>query len=161
VARVVQGLSVRGWPAPTTADKEGGFMKTTAAIATIAFIFAGSTISTSAAAAFSEFAANVVVAEAAGEEAPSAWDGQWQGATVSGQQLVLDLRVKDQRLTGKLVVGKQSAKITEGKALDQAFALTTEKIDGHSVSATGRKVGDALELTIDGVKEPLTLTRIK
>ena len=64
-------------------------------------------------------------------------------------------------MTGRLVVGKQSADITAGKALDQAFALTTGPIDGHSVAGTGRHVGDAIEFTIEGVKEPLTLTRIK
>jgi hypothetical protein len=64
-------------------------------------------------------------------------------------------------MTGRLTVGKQSANITAGKALDLAFALTTGPIDGHSVSATGRQVGDAIELTIEGVKAPLTLTRMK
>jgi hypothetical protein len=135
-------------------------MKTVSAIATIAFLFATDLISTSAA-PLSGLAASLVVAEAAGQDTASVWDGRWQGATVSGQPLVLDVKVKEQRMTGRLVVGKQSAKITEGKALDRAFALTTEKIDGQNVAATGRKVGDAIEFTIEGVKEPLTLTRVK
>jgi len=29
------------------------------------------------------------------------------------------------------------------------------------VAGTGRQVGDAIEFTIDGVKDPLTLARIK
>ena len=74
---------------------------------------------------------------------------------------MLDLLVKGQRVTGRLVVGKQSADITAGKVIDEAFALTTGKIDGYAVAGTGRQVGDAIELTIDGVKEPLRLTRIK
>ncbi|HEX4346788.1 MAG TPA: hypothetical protein VHZ73_04410 [Vicinamibacterales bacterium] len=106
------------------------------------------------------FAPSFAVGQDAGQIVVSVWQGTWQGTTVSGQPIVLDLQVKAQRMTGRLTVGKQSASITAGKALDNAFALTTGKIDGHSVSATGRQVGDAIELTIDGVKEPLTLTRV-
>jgi len=133
-------------------------MKTALAIATIAFPFAAGPIDTPLARPAASFA----VAEAAGQNAVSVWDGRWQGTTVSGHQLVLDLRVKGQRLTGRLMVGKQSADITAGKVVGEAFALTTGPIDGHGVSGTGRHVSDdAIELTIDGVKEPLTLTRIK
>src|SRR3712207_6159820 len=117
------------------------FAKTGLFVATIAM----------GAATLPEPAATFVVVEAAGQDTASVWDGRWQGATVSGQPLVLDVKVKEQRMTGKLMVGKQPAKITAGKALEQAFALATEKIDGHIVSATGRKVGDAIEFTIDGV----------
>jgi hypothetical protein len=63
-------------------------------------------------------------------------------------------------MTGRLTVGKQSANIIEGKVVGSAFAITTGPIDGHKVDATGRHVGDAIELTIGGVKEPLTLTRV-
>ena len=64
-------------------------------------------------------------------------------------------------MTGRLTVGKQSANIVEGKALRDAFALVTGPIDGHRVDATGRRVGDTIELTIEGVREPLMLTRMK
>jgi hypothetical protein len=64
-------------------------------------------------------------------------------------------------MTGRLMVGKQSANIIEGRVTGDAFALTTGPIDGHKVSGKGRQVGDAIELTIEGVKEPLTLTRMK
>jgi len=89
-----------------------------------------------------------------------AWNGRWQGTTVSGQPLVLQLQLEGQRITGRLRVGKQSANIMYGKVVGEAFALTTGPIDGHSVDATGRHVGDKIELTIEGVKEPLTLTRV-
>jgi len=109
------------------------------------------------------FAARMAVADAAGQNANATplWDGRWQGTTVSGQLLVLDLRVKGQRMTGRLMVGKQSADITAGKVVDESFALTTGPIDGHSVAGTGRHLGNTIEFTIDGVKEPLTLTRMK
>ena len=99
------------------------------------------------------------VALAAEENTESAWNGRWQGMTVSGQALVLQLQVQGERLTGRLTVGKQSANIVEGKVVGIAFALTTGPIDGHKVDGTGRRVGDALELTIEGVKQPLMLTR--
>ena len=136
-------------------------MKTAPAIATIAFLFAAGPVATTVDMPLARFAASVALAEGAGENSTSSWEGRWQGTTVSGQPLVLDLRVKGQRMTGRLVVGKQSADITAGKALDQAFALATGPIDGHSVAGTGRRVGDAIEFTIEGVKEPLTLTRVK
>ena len=134
-------------------------MKTALAITTIAFTFAAGPSATTINVPFAK--AGFPVAEAAGQNAGSIWDGRWQGTTVSGHQLVLDLQSKGQRLTGRLTVGKQSANITEGKVVDKTFALTTGPIDGHKVAVTGRYLGDAIELTIDGVKEPLTLTRIK
>jgi hypothetical protein len=98
---------------------------------------------------------------AAGQNSGNSWNGRWQGTTVSGQDLVLELQVQGQRMTGRLMVGKQSAKIIYGKVVGEAFALTTGPIDGHGVDGTGRHVGEAIELTIEGVKRPLLLTRIK
>ena len=144
-----------------SAKQKGVDMRTALAIATMAFLFAAGPIATTIDMPLARPAASFAVAEAAGQNTASVWDGQWQGTTVSGQRLVLDLRVKGQRMTGRLVVGKQSANITAGKVVDEAFALTTGPIDGYSVAGTGRHVGDAIELTIDGVKAPLTLTRIK
>ena len=136
-------------------------MKTTLPIATVAFLFAAGPIARTIDMPLARPAANVTVAEAANQKVANVWDGRWQGTTVSGLPLVLELVVKGQRMTGRLIVGKQSANITAGKVVDEVFALTTGPIDGHSVAGTGRLVGDAIELTIDGVKAPLTLTRIK
>jgi hypothetical protein len=135
-------------------------MKPAHTLAAIAFAFAASPLATAIDAPLARPAAGVAAAQEAGAEV-GMWDGRWEGTTVSGQPLVLEVRVKGERMTGRLRVGKQSADITAGKALDKAFALTTKPIDGHSVSATGRQVGDAIELTIEGVKEPLTLTRVR
>ena len=146
---------------PMTAKQKGVDMKTALRIATVAFFFAAGPIATTIDMPLARPVANSAVAEAANQKIANVWDGRWQGTTVSGQPLVLDLVVKGQRMTGRLIVGKQSANITAGKVVDEAFALTTGPIDGHSVAGTGRLVGDAIELTIDGVKEPLTLVRIK
>jgi hypothetical protein len=137
-------------------------MKSTLAIATIAIICAAghpiaSTVDTPIALGAPHFALTVL----AGENTADAWNGRWQGTTVSGQQLVLELQVQGQRMTGQLTVGKQSAKIVYGKVVGDGFALTTGPIDGHEVDGSGRHVGDAIELTIEGVKKPLTLTRMR
>jgi hypothetical protein len=145
-----------------TAKEKGVAMKTALAIAMIVFPFAAGPIATTIdVLPLARPAASFAAADAAGQNTAIVWDGRWQGTTVTGQQLVLDLRVKGQRLTGRLIVGKQSADITAGKISGVAFALETGKIDGYAVAGTGRYVGDAIEFSIDGVKEPVTLTRIK
>jgi hypothetical protein len=137
-------------------------MKRTLAIATIAIVWAAghpiaSTVDTPLARRQPSFA----IMSLAGQNAASVWSGRWQGTTISGQQLVLDLQVQGQRMAGRLTVGKQSAKIIYGKIVGDGFALTTGPIDGHEVDGSGRHVGDAIELTIEGVKKPLTLTRMR
>ena len=137
-------------------------MKITLAIATIAIVCAANhpiaaTVDTPLARRTLSFALTPV----AGQDTRSVWNGRWQGTTISGHELVLELQLQGQRMTGRLMVGKQSADIIYGKVVGQAFALTTGPIDGHKVDATGRHVGDGIELTIEGVKKPLTLTRVK
>ena len=134
-------------------------MKSTLAIATIAIICAVAyPIATTVDRPLAQRAPSFTLA---GQNTAFVWNGQWQGTTVSGHELVLQVQLQGQRMTGRLTVGKQSANIIHGKVVRDAFALTTGPIDGHSVDATGRRVGDSIELTIDGVKKPLTLTRLK
>ena len=137
-------------------------MKTALAIASFAFICAaGQPVATAVDMPSLRQAPGYALAPVALQDAASVWNGRWEGTTVSGHPLVLQLQLEGQRITGRLIVGKQSAKIIYGKVAGDAFALTTGPIDGHSVDATGRHVGDAIELTIEGVKDPLTLTRAK
>jgi hypothetical protein len=144
------------------ANPRGVEMKTTLAIATIAILCtAGHPTATTIDRPLARSAPAVATALAAGQNTAFPWSGRWQGTTVSGQELMLQLQIQGQRITGRLTVGKQSANIIYGKVVGQAFALTTGPIDGHGVDATGRHVGDAIELTIEGVKKPLTLTRMK
>ena len=136
-------------------------MKKTLAIATIAIICAaGHPIASTAELPLARRAPSFTLAPA-GENTATVWNGRWQGTTVSGQQLMLELQVQGQRMTGRLTVGKQSAKILYGKVVGDGFALTTGPIDGHGVDGSGRHIGDAIELTIEGVKKPLTLTRMR
>ncbi len=123
-------------------------MKRTLAIATIAIMFAaGYPLATSA------------QTPVANQHAETVWNGRWQGTTISGHAIVLQLQLQGERIGGRLTVGKQSANIVYGKVVGQGFALTTGKIDGHPVDASGRHRGDTIELTIEGVKQPLTLSR--
>jgi hypothetical protein len=136
-------------------------MKTTWAIVTIAIsCAAGHPVATSIDMPLPRHAPSFARAPLAGQDTGIAWNGRWEGTTVSGHPLVLQLQLQGQRITGRLTVGKQSANIMYGKVVGDAFALTTGPIDGHSVDATGRHVGNTIELTIEGVKQPLTLTRV-
>jgi hypothetical protein len=137
-------------------------MKSTLAIATIAIICAvGHPIATTANMPLARHASNFALTPVAAQNTGFAWNGSWQGTTVSGHELVLQLQLQGQRMTGRLLVGKQSANIIYGKVVGDGFAFTTGPIDGHGVDASGRHVGDALELNIEGVKQPLRLTRMK
>jgi hypothetical protein len=137
-------------------------MKSTLAIATIAIVCAvGHPFATTVDMPLAPRAPGFALARLAGQNSGFVWNGRWQGTTVSGHELVLQLQLQGQRMTGRLMVDKQSANIIYGKVVGDAFALTTGPIDGHSVDATGRHVGDAIELTIEGVKKPLTLTKTK
>ena len=137
-------------------------MKRTLAITTIAIICAaGHPFATSVNMPLLHRAPSFALTLLAGQNTETVWNGRWQGTTVSGHQLVLQLQLQGQRIAGRLTVGKQSANIIYGKVVGEAFALTTAPIEGHSVDATGRHLGDAIELTIEGVKSPLMLTRMK
>ena len=136
-------------------------MKTTWAVATMVIICAaGHPTATSIDMPLLRHAPGFALATFAAQDTSSVWNGRWEGTTVSGHPLVLQLQLQGQRITGRLMVGKQSANIVYGKVVGDAFALTTDPIDGHSVDATGRHVGDTIELTIEGAKKPLTLTRV-
>jgi len=138
-------------------------MKHALAIAAIAIICsAGHPLATAVDVTLARRAPSLAVTPGAGQNTGNAWwNGKWQGTTVSGNQLVLQLQIQGQRITGKLTVGKQSADIIDGKVTGDTFAVTTGPIDGHKVDATGRHAGDAIELTIKGAKRPLTLTKMK
>lgn len=137
-------------------------MKNTLAIATIAIMCAaGHPIATTVNMPLAQRAPSFALMLPAGQNAGFVWNGRWQGITVSGNDLVLQLQTEGQHVTGRLTVGKQSANIIYGKIVGEGFAFTTGPIDGHGVDASGRHIGNAIELTIEGVKKPLTLTRAK
>lgn len=95
------------------------------------------------------------------KQAATRLTGKWQGATPSGQPLVLDVNVNGQQLTGRLTLDQQSTEITEGTVEAQAFSFKAGPLEGHPIVATGTLAGDDIELTVEGVGRPLTLKRVK
>lgn len=79
-------------------------------------------------------AASFAFAPVSSQDAGSVWNGRWEGTTVSGHQLVLQLQLDGQRITGRLTVGKQSAKIVYGKLVRDAFAFT--KVRSTAIAST-------------------------
>ena len=155
-----------GLPSLTVAaevsKQRGVEMKSTLAIATIAIMCAaGHLVATTVDMPLAQRTPSFALLLPAGQNTGFVWNGRWQGTTVSGHELVLQLQTEGQHVTGRLTVGKQSANIIYGKVVGDGFAFTTGPIDGHGVDASGRHVGSGIELTIEGVKKPLTLTRVK
>lgn len=64
----------------------------------------------------------VACAAAVVAHAEASLAGKWRGATGSGRQVVLDLKVNGQELTGRLTLAQQSAEIAEGKAEGKTFS---------------------------------------
>src|SRR5262245_41719746 len=111
------------WPGSCrTASPGGVVIKTTLAIATIAISYAtGHPIETRVDTSLPQHAPRVAVAPLGNQSTGRVWNGRWEGTTVSGHQLVLILQLQGQRVTGRLIVGKQSANITYGKVVEDAF----------------------------------------
>ena len=109
---------------------------------------------------FHSIVVTVVCAASVVIHAEAGLTGKWQGATASGRPVVLDLKVKGQELTGQLTVGPQSGDITEGKADEKSFSFRVT-IEGRTVTCNGRLIEDGVELTVEGVADPLTLKRVK
>lgn len=84
----------------------------------------------------------------AAASAQSGLTGKWQGTTGSGRPLVLELKVNEQQLTGRLTLAQQSTDITEGKVEGQTFSLQAGPLDGRTVVCTGRLIGEEIELTV-------------
>lgn len=86
--------------------------------------------------------------------------GKWEGATATGRPITLELKVKGTDLTGTLTLASQSAPITDGK-VDGKTCSFRATIEDRSPQFTGRLVGEDLELTVEGVANPVTLKRAK
>jgi hypothetical protein len=103
---------------------------------------------------FQSMIAALVFASSVGINAQAELTGKWQGTTASGRPVVLDVRVKGQEMTGKLTLGPQSTDISEGKVQEKAFSFRAT-MDGRTITLNGRLVGDDVELTVEGVANPV------
>ena len=63
-------------------------------------------------------------------------------------------------VTGTMTVAQQSAEISEGKADEASFSFTVT-MEARTVAVSGRLAGETVEITVEGVSEPLTLKRVK
>src|SRR5689334_527754 len=83
------------------AKHRGVEMKRTLAIATIAIIYAaGHPAATTVDMPLARRAPSFILTQVAGQNTGNVWNGRWQGTTVSGVQLVLQLQAEGQRLMG-------------------------------------------------------------
>jgi hypothetical protein len=97
---------------------------------------------------------------AAAIHAQAGLTGRWQGETVTGRPLTLDLKAKGSQLTGTITLVKESAPISDGKVEKNTCSFKAT-IEGKTPSFSGQVVGDELTLVVEGVKSPLTLRRMK
>ena len=102
----------------------------------------------------------LVIVLAAVVHAQAALTGRWQGETVSGRPVTLDLKAEETQLTGTITLVKESSVISEGKVDKNAFSFRAT-VDGKAVAFTGEVAGDEVKLIVEGVKNPLTLKRVK
>lgn len=109
---------------------------------------------------FHSIVVGVVCAACVVIHAQAGLTGKWQGATASGRQVGLDVKVNGQQLTGRLTLDQQSADITEGKVEEKTFSFKAT-IDDRTATFNGRLVGEEVELTPQGVGRPVTLKRVK
>lgn len=102
----------------------------------------------------------VCLAVAITSHAQQGLSGKWQGTTVQGRPIGLELKVSGAELTGTFTRDQQSANIAEGKVDDKMFSFAVQ-IDGKTATFVGRLTGEAIELTLLGSKNAVTLTRAK
>ena len=86
--------------------------------------------------------------------------GKWQGTTPSGEPIVLDVKVKAERLTGTVSLGGQTVQITDGTA-DATTCTFKVTVDDRPHTFNGRLVGEGLELSSEDIEKPVTLQRVK
>ena len=93
-------------------------------------------------------------------QAQSGFAGKWQGETVARQRVALVLAVAGSRLTGTFTLDKQTASIAGGRILDRTCSFRVS-IDGRTPAVSGELLGDRLTLSVEGVPNPVLLSRVK
>src|SRR5574339_1121057 len=87
--------------AAKVAGYRGIEMKGTLSIATIGIMCAaGHPIAASVAMPLARRSQSVDLTRVAGQNTANVWDGKWEGTTVSGHPLVLQIKMQGQRMTG-------------------------------------------------------------
>ena len=97
---------------------------------------------------------------ALGAQTASAFAGKWQGETGTGRRVALDLTVKGSQATGTFTLVEQTVEITEAKVDGKTLSFKVA-VEGRTPMITGELVGEQLKLVVDGVSNPVLLSRVK
>ena len=89
-----------------------------------------------------------------------AFAGKWQGETGAGRRVTLDLTVKGSQATGLFTLVQQTVEVMEGKVDDKTLSFKVA-LEGRTPMITGEMVGEQLKLVVDGVSNPVLLSRVK
>jgi hypothetical protein len=90
----------------------------------------------------------------------SGFAGKWQGETVTGRRIVLDLAVKGSQASGTFTLMQQTVEITDAKVDDKVLSFKVA-LEGRTPMITGELVGEQLKLVVEGVSNPVLLSRVK
>jgi hypothetical protein len=89
-----------------------------------------------------------------------AFAGKWQGETGTGRRVTLDLTVKGSQATGMFTLVQQTVEVMEGKVDDKTLSFKVA-LEGRTPMISGEMVGEQLKLVVDGVSNPVLLSRVK
>ena len=92
--------------------------------------------------------------------AQAGFAGKWRGETGNGRAIALDLKVARQTLTGTFTLAQQTAEIKDGK-VDGKTASFSVALEGRTPTIAAELAGDQLKLVVEGVSNPVMLTRVK
>jgi hypothetical protein len=93
-------------------------------------------------------------------QTPSGFAGKWQGETGTGRRVALDLTVKGSQATGNFTLVQQTVAITDAKVDDKTVSFKVA-LEGRTPMITGERVGEQLKLVVEGVSNPVLLSRVK
>jgi hypothetical protein len=93
-------------------------------------------------------------------QAASSFAGKWQGETGTGRRVALDLTVKGSQATGTFTLVQQTVEIMDGKVDDKTLSFKVA-LEGRTPMIAGEMVGEQLKLVVDGVSNPVLLSRVK
>ena len=97
---------------------------------------------------------------ALGAQTSSGFTGKWQGETGTGRRIALDVTVKGSRATGTFTLVQQTVDIKDGTVADKMLSFKVA-LEGRTPMIVGELVGEQLKLVVDGVSNPVLLSRVK
>lgn len=103
---------------------------------------------------------SIVLLTAAHAQSPVA--GKWEGTTRNGMQVILNLKVADQALTGTVTREGQPATITDGKVSGNTITFKAV-LGGEPEALSGELDGEQLKVWLDrqGREGTVAFTRAK